>query len=252
MKKKKKKTILSNFELVLTKKRLVKIETKPNNDDIDEVEQTSSDHHEFITGMNEATDDDGSIAYIENIEINENERDDENPYFVEYVTEDDDNIIADDQQNDTEFETDQFTEYADDDEMNDELYNCNLCGMNFKSITEHVEKYHSGEEVLIDVLEKSGSAIKTEAIDPLDRAENDDAEYDEEDSMITSSDNYSINDGELIVYDRQYLRNDDDIIDELTDEDDQQEVYTYDGTTGSITRTVKSNVRVTFRYDLLH
>lgn len=215
--------------------------TRHGNGEIDEGDQTSSDHHEYITAVDESTDDDGSIAYIsENYEMTDNaDADDDAAFFVEYVTEEDENLIAG-ENIDTEFESNQFTEYADDDEMNDELYNCNLCGMNFKSITEHVEKYHSGQDVLIDISEESGSAIKTEANDPL--AENED----EVGSLITGSDNNSMNDSELIVYGDESLENDTELLEELTD-DDEQEVYTYDGATGSLTRAVNVNAEKRLR-----
>lgn len=214
-------------------KRLVKIVSGHDNGDIDDGDQTSSDHHEYITAVDESTDDDGSIAYIsENYEMNAN-GDDDGAFFVEYVTEEEENLITG-ENNETEYEANQYAEYADDDDdLNEELYNCNLCGMNFKSITEHVEKYHSGQDVLIDISEESGSAIKTEKDDPLDIQENED----ESGSLITGSDNISMNDGELIVYGDESMENDAELLEEFTD-DDEQEVYTYDGATGSLTRAI--------------
>lgn len=207
---------------------MMKIVTRHGNGDIDD--QTSSD--QFISAIDESTDDDGSIAYIsENYELPEN-GDEDGAFFVEYVTEEEENLITG-ENNDTDFEANQFAEYAEDDEITDELYNCNLCGMNFKSITEHVEKYHSGQDVLIDISEESGSAIKAERDDPLDIQENED----EGSSLITGSDNISMNDGELLVYGEESLENDSELLEELTDEDDQ-EVYTYDNATGSLTRAV--------------
>lgn len=228
------------------------------NGDIDDGDQTSSDQHEYLAAVDESTDDDGSIAYItENYEITDNADDDDGGFFVEYVTEDDENLIAG-ENNETEFETNQYAEYTEDDEFTDELYNCNLCGMNFKSITEHVEKYHSGQEVLIDVSEESGSAIKAEKDeDPLELHENED---ESSGSLITGSDNISMNDGEFVVYGDESIENDMELLEELS-EDDEQEVYTYDGATGSLTRAInmkggkrlkvianKSNVSVFFLF----
>ncbi|XP_055313583.1 zinc finger protein 3 homolog isoform X2 [Sitodiplosis mosellana] len=211
-------------------KRLVKIMARQGNGDIDDGDQTSSDQHEYITTVDESTDDDGSIAYItENYEMTDNTNDDDDAFFVEYVTEEEENPITG-ENNETEFEANQYAEYAEDDEMTDELYNCNLCGMNFKSITEHVEKYHSGQDVLIDISEESGSAIKAEQDDdPLDIQENED----EGGSLITGSDN----DGEFVVFGDESIDNDTELLEELSEEDDQ-EVYTYDGTTGSLTRAI--------------
>lgn len=33
----------------------------------------------------------------------------------------------------------------------DTLYNCNVCGMDFQSIDEHIANYHSGQDVIVDV-----------------------------------------------------------------------------------------------------
>lgn len=216
-------------------KRLVKIMSRHGNGDIDDGDQTSSEQHEYLAAVDESTDDDGSIAYItENYEITDNADEDDSAFFVEYVTEDDENLIAG-ESNETEFEANQYAEYAEDDEYTDELYNCNLCGMNFKSITEHVEKYHSGQEVLIDVSEESGSAIKSERDqDPLGIQENED---EGSGSLITGSDNISMTDGEFVVYGDDTIENDMELLEELS-EDDEQEVYTYDGATGSLTRAI--------------
>lgn len=218
----------------MSKQRLAKIMAKNSNGDIDESDQTSPNHHEYITAVDESTDDDGSITYIDDYEINDN-GDEDGAYFVEYVTEDD-NLIAG-ESNDPEFEENQLTEYADTDDTTEELYNCNLCGMNFKSITDHIEKYHSGQDVLIDISEESGTAIKSErALELSDYQDNDD----EGSSMITS-DNVSTNDGELIVYGEESLENETELMEEMTDDDNQvNEIYTYDDTTGSLTRATSS------------
>lgn len=200
--------------------------------DLDEGDHISTGH-QLIATVDESTDEDGSLTYVEDYDLNEN-GDEEGAFFVEYVTEEDENLITGENA-DTEYETNQFNEYADSDEVVDELYNCNLCGMNFKSITEHVEKYHSGQDVLIDISEEGSSVIKAErsADGPLTFAETED----ESGSLITA-DNINMNDGELIVYGEESLENDDDndLLEEMAYEEDESEVYTYDGATGSITR----------------
>lgn len=162
--------------------------------------------------------------------------DDDDAYFVEYVNEDDDHMTTT-ENNEPEYEVNQFEYAEDDDEDSDseELYNCNLCGMNFKSIHEHVEKYHSGQDVVIDVSEDSDSVVKIEkSDDPLEYVEN------ENEELITS-DNIEIKDGELIVYGEDGLENENEILEEITFDGDDSEVYTYDDTTGCLTRTSIKN-----------
>ncbi|XP_031634575.1 zinc finger protein 436 [Contarinia nasturtii] len=214
----------------VTSKRMVKlVTTRRGNVDIVETDPTTSDHHEYIAAVDESTDDDGSIAYIDNYDINEN-GDEDAPFFIEYVTADD-GILTTGDNNETEYETEQYTEYTEDDDTNEDLYNCNLCGMNFNSVDEHIEKYHGEEDVFVDIGE-SGSGVKTERVSDEDGQEN------EDEGMLTGSDNVSITDGEFIAYGDESLENDNDILADITDDDDQlqSEVYTYDGATGAITR----------------
>ena len=58
----------------------------------------------------------------------------------EYLT-DDAQFTSDEQQ--------RTVEQNDDDDS--ELYNCNVCGVNFIDIQEHIEKYHSGQDVVLDI-----------------------------------------------------------------------------------------------------
>lgn len=207
---------------------MVKIISNHGSVDIDDSEPNSSGHHEFIGAIDESTDEDGSIAYVEDYETTEN-GEEEGAFFVEYVNEGDENLITADE-NDDESDANQLSEYADGD---DDLYNCNLCGMNFKSITDHIEKYHSGQDVLIDISEESGTTIKAEhkLTDPLEYDEINDDE---------NADNTIANDGEMIVYGDETLENEQELLDGLTDEDDQSEVYTYDGATGSLTKATSA------------
>lgn len=214
---------------------------KSNNSDIDDSDQAASSHHEFIAAVDESTDEDGSITYVEDYEINEN-GDDDGAFFVEYITEDDNQMES----NDTELDGNQLSEYGDIDETTDELYNCNLCGMNFKSITDHIEKYHSGQDVLIDISDDGGTAVKTEK--PLELNDYPDNEDENENGSLNTADNVSMNDGEMIVYGEESLENDNELLDEATDEDNSvftetSEVYTYDDATGSLTRTTSTKTK---------
>lgn len=193
-------------------------------------EEHESPNGEYITTATDSTDDDGSITYIEDYGVNENgSESEEGAFFVEYVNEGDEGYQLVDEINETENDDDsqqELTDYTDND-GNEELYNCNLCGMNFKSITEHVEQYHSDQDVVIDILEESGTAIKQE--DSLDGQE-----YDV---------NYG-NDGEtdplaaeeMIVYGDEQMDADNTSLDEYVLEN-KTEVYSYDDATGSITKS---------------
>lgn len=178
------------------------------------------------------------MAYVEDYEINENGEED-GAFFVEYITEEDENLINADT-NDSEYEVNQ--QNSEGVEADDELYNCNLCGMNFKSITEHIEKYHSGQDVLIDISEENSASIKTEQKpdDPLEFDESNE----EENGSLSTTDNINLNDGEFIVFGDESMENENenDILDNFTDDDDQSEVYTYDDTTGSLTRATSAKV----------
>lgn len=276
----------------MLKQRLVKIVAKGNNSGINRVLDEQSDQHELITEVDEsggggggggsgiATDDDDggdSITYVEDYEIAGNSDDtDGDAFFVEYVTEDDDNLvnaassaattaagIASGDSNDSEIDG-QSAEYDDDgggggggggDEMAVELYNCSSCGMNFKSVTEHIQKHHPDQDVLIDISDENGAtAIKTERTLDLNDDDDDDidlngdnggsgASDDDEDvggGTFITSDAVGMVDGEFIVYggDDESLE-EDELIDDALDETD---VYTIDDVTGQLTRatSVKS------------
>lgn len=202
--------------------------------------------------VDESTDDDGSIAYID-YEMGEDEAGEEDGFFVEYVNEIEDDTLANAADDGVQYEEeppegDGFTEYFGSDDLNeDDLYNCNLCGMDFKSITEHIEKFHSNEDVVIDVMEKSGAAIKTEKqTDPL--AE--DASVDENEFITAESDLAA---SQMIVYGDDHFDENNDFLDDLVDED-ENDVYTYDESTGVLTKTQmkaaankKENVNIILR-----
>lgn len=207
--------------------------TKRGGSNIIETDTTTNDQYEFISSVEEPAEDEGnSIAYVNINEIHEEDGD----YFIEYVNEDDGNIISTDN-NETEYEAEQYTEYTEDDDTNEELYNCNLCGMNFNSIEEHVQQYHAEEEVFVNI-DDNDSVIKSELI--LESTENED---EGEGSLITA-DNTSNTDGELITYGDESIENENDILDEMTDDETSQpEIYTFDRVTGAITKA--TNVKGT-------
>lgn len=115
----------------------------------------------MINGYDEELDDNNTIAYIEeDYELADIEDNDGNTYLVEYVNEepdtsgeiqmiDMDENLADDDVN-AEY-TDLLDDMIECSDTTNEIYNCNLCGMNFKNVNEHVEKYHSNEDVVIEM-----------------------------------------------------------------------------------------------------
>lgn len=54
-----------------------------------------------------------------------------------------------------------------------ELYNCDACGMDFESIDEHVKKYHSHQDVVVDVGEESTKYIASATDEPEESTIND-------------------------------------------------------------------------------
>lgn len=272
----------------MSKQRLVKIVTKGNNTTVNRVLDEQSDQHEYIDetggdGDGIATDDDegNSIAYVEDYEIAGNSDDtDGDGFFVEYVTEDDDNLAMNaaaaavsGDSNDSVIES-PLVEYedADADGGGDgavELYNCSSCGMNFKSVTEHIQKHHPNQDVLIDISDENGATtIKREKTLDLDDDDDDDddaagddddidndhddgggngdEEFDSNDvgTFITSN-TVGMVDGELIVYGGGSGGDDDslesELIDDVLDETGDSVVYTYDDATGQITRATTAN-----------
>lgn len=130
-----------------------------------ETGQIEDETQEFISGYSDSLDGDASIAYIEeDYELGDGEDNDTTTYLVEYVNEDTDGndgdeIIAEQAAGDTS--TTEYTEVLDDmadgsDDAGD-LYNCNLCGMTFGNVKEHVDKYHSNEDVVIEMDDYEGS-----------------------------------------------------------------------------------------------
>lgn len=230
-------------------------------------EPVSINHNEYMTSFDAsnviATDDDDggdSTSYMEDYEIVGNSDDAEgDAYYVEYVTEDEDNLTMqsvavsgdsneDDQQQQQEQQLSAVDFDDDDGADTDEMYNCSTCGMNFRSVPEHIKKYHAEQGVLIDIEDESGAtAIKIErALDLDDNNETDcggDGDGDCEPDTYITADTVDMIDGELIVYgtgdDESLEDNDDDELTEyVVDENNESVVYTYeyDDTTGQLTR----------------
>lgn len=248
--------------------RLIKIIAKGTNNSSSssnnrEIEEQSdiNQHHAYISvdesGQTDEDDGGDSITYVEDYEIAGNSDDtDGDAFFVEYVTEEDLAInAATGDSNDGEIDGQpQLVEYDDDgvppdgdaDEMAMELYNCSSCGMNFKSVSDHIQKHHPDQDVLIDISDENGAtAIKTEKTLDLndDNGDNGDDELilnDDEDvdgAFITTDTNELV-DGELVVYggDDDESMEEGEMIDDVLDENNDSVVYTYDDTTGQITR----------------
>lgn len=151
----------------------------------------------------------------------------------------------------------QLAEYDDDgddggDEMtmeSIELYTCSSCGLNFKSVPDHIQKHHPGQDVLIDISDENGAtAIKTEkTLDLTDDDVDDVGDVDEEDDDDISTNEFITShtvgmvDGEFLVYDggdNESLEGGELIV----ENDDSSVVYTYDNTTGQITRATTTTV----------
>lgn len=235
-------------------------------------EHTAINHHyEYITTVDESsiattTDDENdggdSIAYVEDYEIAGNGDDEDgDAFFVEYVLEDENNLSAaptaatvSGDSNGSEIDDpqeQQLTEYDDDDDGSDDgggdLFNCDLCGMNFKSINDHMDEYHSGQDYVIDMSEENGAtSIKTEK--PLDLNDIDENDQDDDDNVddedgeetefITADSTIRTADDEFTVYDESLEEISDEIIDDVLDDDNgEPDVYTYDDVTGRVTRT---------------
>lgn len=194
---------------------------KTNPSDNEENEMTTNDilNGEYLAVGEDSTDDDGSITYIEDYNVNENGTEsEEGGYFVEYVNEGDEGyqlIEENENENDNENEMENGDELAE-----DELYNCNLCGMNFKSITEHVERYHSDQDVIIDILDEDGTVVKQEgAVEYQDVDEENNLQSEEQDSAE-----------EMIVYNDESMDEDNSLLDEYVLEDGS---YEYNAVTAS-------------------
>lgn len=70
-------------------------------------------------------------------------------------------------------------QYVVEDEDLEDLYNCNVCGMNFTSIDDHIQRYHSNQDVILDVADANevtsmSSTVKCEPPEYINDIEEDD------------------------------------------------------------------------------
>lgn len=144
---------------------------------------------------------------------------------------------------------DDYTEYiGPDDPLEEELYNCNLCGIDFKSITEHIEKYHSGEDVLIDVIDKNDTAIvKTEKSDTAYSEVREESIDSEGGNYTTDDNNIDIGENQMMaVYGDDPLDENDEFLEDFVDDDtDSTEIYRYNESTGALTKTTNASISST-------
>lgn len=206
---------------------------KQSNTDTDENESVSDQNGELITAMDESDDEEGSVTYIEDYEMTENDDPDGDTYFVEYVNDvdDDGNLIA--EQNDIDYVSENHEEVNDFTESNDDIYNCNLCGMNFKDVKDHIEKYHADQEFVIE-MDEMNSSIKLEK--NTNSIEYDENEIEDENTFIGGNDDVNLHESEMIIYSDEQLENENSFLNTYSDDDTNTEVYTYDNTTESLTK----------------
>lgn len=62
----------------------------------------------------------------------------------------------------------------------EDLYNCNVCGMNFTSIDDHIQNYHSDQDVILDVADanETSSMVKCEPPEYINDIDEDDDDSD--------------------------------------------------------------------------
>lgn len=102
-----------------------------------------------------------------------NLHDEDAVYIMENAYQENDDDDCENQQYIVEEEEMEPTE----DEDIEDMYNCNVCGMNFTSIDEHIQQYHSNQEVILDVaeaVETTGQAVKCEPPEYINDVEEDD------------------------------------------------------------------------------
>lgn len=44
-----------------------------------------------------------------------------------------------------------ITQENDAEDLQDELYSCNTCGVSFSSVLEHIQNYHNDQDVVVEV-----------------------------------------------------------------------------------------------------
>lgn len=128
----------------------------------------------------------------------ETESEDEPSQYDGTVTEYDENIVEEYLTDDVETADEEIQVTEDDDPFNEcettdvveELYNCNACGIEFTSVQQHIDDYHSEQDVILDVGEKQKDddiftiVFKQEPADENKEANNmEEFSYNEEFSM---------------------------------------------------------------------
>lgn len=121
------------------------------------------------------TSDIGIIVHEENdndnllVEMNDqNMNDEDTVYVMDSVYQDQDGAAEQ-----------YFLEDEEQEDDSEELYNCNACGMNFASIEEHIEQYHSHQDVILDVADKvADDTVKCEPPEYINDIEEEDEAFD--------------------------------------------------------------------------
>lgn len=210
---------MTHISLTASKRMVIMKATTSDNEDQSVLQECDG---EYIS-----TDDAGSpITYFEEYTGHENGSESEDgAYFVEYV-DDDYQMIGEinDSENENPIESNNLENQTTDetDEQVDE-YNCNLCGMNFESINDHVEQYHPGQDIIVDILDGNGTVVVKQER-PLETQESEEDGVSETDPM----------DDELIVYGEEGMEEmDNSSIDEYVGEKGS-DTYTLDNATGPI------------------
>lgn len=154
-------------------------------------------------------------TYIEEDYLVDADDSDGNTYLIEYVNDEDG--IDEDLAN--ELATNGLVEeMAEDNDTTSDEYSCNHCGMHFKNVDEHIQKYHSNDEVVID-MEEYSSDVKAEgtSIDSTD------FDIDTDANILPDNDETEYQSGVLEI-------EDDNNIIESTSDMENCDVYEYDET----------------------
>lgn len=111
-----------------------------------------------------------------------NLHDDDTVYIMENAYEEND----DDENHEYIVEEDEEMEQPEE-EMED-LYNCNVCGMNFTSIDDHIQNYHSNQDVILDVADTNEQLTTRHAVKCEPPEYINDIDEDDETSTIDDGD----------------------------------------------------------------
>lgn len=136
------------------------------------VEEEENENDDLLVAMDGKNLHDDDTIYIMENEYQENEDgdDDENR---QYIVEDRD--------------------MEQQEEESEDLYNCNACGMNFSSIDDHIQRYHSNQDVILDVndtsdMQSTTGIVKCEPPEYINDVEDDEEEEEEDGEMMYAGD----------------------------------------------------------------